>query len=96
AIVQSLASCAENFLGALVVHHALIDPACAPDAPVDPDLARLLAAQLGLDAAGAMPSVAAPRPVPTTVARHTPRVAVQAAPKTLSPAAGLRRAVAQR
>jgi flagellar biosynthesis protein FlhG len=79
AIVQSLASCAESFLGALVVHHALIDPARASEAPVDADLARLLAAQLGLEAAAAMPSAAA-----------------QAASKTLSPAAGPRRAVAQR
>jgi flagellar biosynthesis protein FlhG len=96
AIVQSLASCAENFLGALLVHHALIDPAQASDAPVDADLARLLAAQLGLEAAGAVPSVAAPPPVSTTVARYTPKAAAQAAPKTLSPAAGPRRAVAQR
>jgi flagellar biosynthesis protein FlhG len=53
AIVQSLAGCAETFLGALLVHHALIDPAAEPGPPGEPrigdDLARLLAAQLALD-----------------------------------------------
>lgn len=87
AIVQSLAGCAETFLGALLVHHARIDPASdhagdaarpAPgDAPAAPDeLARLLAAQLALDEGGFEPLTAAP-PVPFS-------------------AAGPRRAVAQR
>jgi flagellar biosynthesis protein FlhG len=71
AIVQSLAGCAEAFLGALLVHHALIDPAAgaAGDA-VDDELVRLLAAQLALDEGGfsplpasipAFPSAAGPR-----------------------------------
>lgn len=50
AIVQSLAGCAEAFLGALLVHHALVDPAAgAAGGAVDDELARLLAAQLALD-----------------------------------------------
>ncbi|MDE2565737.1 MAG: flagellar biosynthesis protein, partial [Burkholderiales bacterium] len=49
AIVASLAGCADSFLGALLRHSAVIDPAgpaaAAPDAP----LQRLLAAQLAMD-----------------------------------------------
>jgi flagellar biosynthesis protein FlhG len=71
AIVQSLAGCAEAFLGALMVNHALVDPAAAAagDA-VDDELARLLAGQLALDEGGfaplpasipALPSAAGPR-----------------------------------
>jgi flagellar biosynthesis protein FlhG len=71
AIVQSLAGCAETFLGALLVHHALIDPAAdAPGEAASDELARLLAAQLSLDDSGftplmpptpAFPSAAGPR-----------------------------------
>jgi hypothetical protein len=78
--VQSLAGCAESFLGAMVVQHALIDPADAGQ-PVDADpadaLPRLLAAQLALDDSGFTPL--AP---PMHTAPH--------------PAAGPRRAVAHR
>jgi flagellar biosynthesis protein FlhG len=58
AIVQSLAGCAETFLGALLVHHARIDPtdsASADAADRSDELARLLAAQLALDDAGIVP-----------------------------------------
>lgn len=80
AIVQSLGGCAETFLGALLVQHALIDPASVPDAPVADDLARLLAAQLSLDDSGFVPLAA-------TATAHP--VATRTAP---SPAAGPRRA----
>lgn len=84
AIVQSLSSCAEGFLGAMVVHHALVDPASDPthgaDAPVPDDLARLLAAQLALDDSGFTPFNATPS-------------ALHSAPLS---AAGPRRAVAHR
>jgi len=65
AIVQSLAGCAETFLGALLMHHAFIDPACTADEPPAADLARLLAAQLALDDSGFVPlehALASPLP----------------------------------
>ncbi|MDP3224142.1 MAG: flagellar biosynthesis protein [Rubrivivax sp.] len=49
AIAQSLAGCAETFLGAVLLHTALIDPAGDPGAAPDAALANLLAAQLALD-----------------------------------------------
>ncbi len=49
AIADSLAGCAETFLGALVLHSALIDPAGDPAEPADAALAALIAAQLALD-----------------------------------------------
>jgi hypothetical protein len=49
AIAQSLAGCAETFLGAMLCHTALIDPAGDPATPPDSALAALLAAQLALD-----------------------------------------------
>jgi flagellar biosynthesis protein FlhG len=62
AIAGSLAGCAETFLGALLRHTAVIDPAGDPAAPPDDPLALLLAAQLALDeGASAMPAVAAQR-----------------------------------
>jgi hypothetical protein len=63
AIVQSLAGCAETFLGALLVHHARIDPAAdaAAQGPgAHDELARLLAAQLALDEPGSVPLAANP------------------------------------
>ena len=48
-IAQSLADCADNFLGATLVHTALVDPAGDPGEPPDEALAPLLAAQLLLD-----------------------------------------------
>jgi flagellar biosynthesis protein FlhG len=48
-IAESLSGCAEGFLGATLMHTALIDPAGDPAAPVGVDLAPLLAAQLALD-----------------------------------------------
>ena len=49
AIAQSLSGCAETFLGALLLHTAVIDPAGDPGEPPDAALASLLAAQLALD-----------------------------------------------
>lgn len=48
-IAESLAGCAETFLGAVLCHTALIDPAGDPAAAPDVALAALLAAQLALD-----------------------------------------------
>ncbi len=48
-IAASLAGCAENFLGALLHHSAVIDPAGDPAAAPDAALAQLLSAQLALD-----------------------------------------------
>ncbi len=48
-IVESLAACAEQFLGAVMCHKALIDPAGDPAAAPDAELAALVAAQLALD-----------------------------------------------
>ena len=50
-IAQSLAGCAETFLGAVLCYTALIDPAGDTAAPPDAALAALLAAQLALDEA---------------------------------------------
>ena len=49
AIGASLADCADRFLGAALLHTALIDPAGEMADPPDSDLAPLLAAQLALD-----------------------------------------------
>ena len=66
AIAASLAECADRFVGAALLHTALIDPAAdLADAP-GAELAALLAAQLSLDdarqpaAAGQPPAQAAP------------------------------------
>ena len=48
-IAKSLAGCAETFLGAVLCHTALIDPAGDPTAAPDAALSTLLAAQLALD-----------------------------------------------
>jgi len=48
-IAASLGGCVENFLGAVLRHSALVDPAGAGDEPASPSLARLLAEQLALD-----------------------------------------------
>ena len=48
-IAQSLAGCLETFLGGVLCHTALIDPAEDPASPPDAALAALLAAQLSLD-----------------------------------------------
>jgi flagellar biosynthesis protein FlhG len=48
-IAASLGGCAENFLGATLMHSALIDPAGDPADACDAPLARLLTAQLVLD-----------------------------------------------
>ena len=48
-IATSLAQCADSFLGALVHHCAVIDPAVDSSAPADDSLQGLLAEQLALD-----------------------------------------------
>jgi flagellar biosynthesis protein FlhG len=67
-IAESLAGCAEGFLGATLMHTALIDPAGDPAAALGADLAPLLAAQLAMDeslAAHAAPGPALrPPPAP--------------------------------
>jgi hypothetical protein len=68
-IAQSLADCADNFLGATLVHTALVDPAGDPGEPPDEALAPLLTAQLLLDETarglGAMPLMPPPLPAQT-------------------------------
>jgi len=68
-IAQSLADCADNFLGATLLHTALVDPAGDPNEPPDEALAPLLAAQLMLDETarglGAMPMARPPLPAQT-------------------------------
>jgi len=69
AIAESLAGCAETFLGALMCHTALIDPAGDPSAPPDDALASLLAAQLALDeGVAAVPNPAARQAFPARTA----------------------------
>ncbi len=76
AIGASLAECADRFVGATLLHTALIDPACDLADPPDAALAALLAAQLALDdtmpvgpamvgATGAL----SPRPAATSATR---------------------------
>ena len=50
-IHASLAGCLDNFLGALLLGSALIDPASGPDDPPDSALKHLLTAQLALEEA---------------------------------------------
>ena len=47
-ICTSLADCADNFLGAVVRHSAVIDPAADPTEPAEAALSALLAGQLAL------------------------------------------------
>ncbi len=54
-IAESLAGCADNFLGATLLHTAIVDPAGDAAAPAGEDLAPLLAAQLALDDAPLLP-----------------------------------------
>ena len=63
AIAHSLGGCADKFLGAVLRHSAVLDPAGETGAALDPALAQLLAAQLDLDEAPAAPT---PLPVPAT------------------------------
>jgi len=46
AIAASLSDCADQFLQAVLQHHALVDPAFDPSEPLDAALAALLQAQL--------------------------------------------------
>ena len=55
-IAESLAGCAETFLGSLLCQSALIDPAGDAAAPADADLSALLAAQLALADGLGLPS----------------------------------------
>ncbi len=73
-IAQSLADCADNFLGATLLHTALVDPAGDPGEPPDEALSPLLAAQLMLDDStrglGAFPTPPLPAQTPN---RTVPR-----------------------
>ena len=62
AIVDSLAGCADRFLGAVLRGHAVVDPAGDPAEPADADLAALLAGQLALDGADDPDNWTAPAP----------------------------------
>lgn len=55
-IAARLASCADDFLGAVLEDWAVVDPACRPTDPLPPALARLARAALRADAARAEPS----------------------------------------
>ena len=70
-IAESLAGCADNFLGATLLNTALIDPAGDPSAPADDALGPLLAAQLALDA---MPLMAAAERLPSPPMPHLPHL----------------------
>ena len=72
-IAQSLAGCAETFLGAVLCHTALVDPAGDPAATPDPALTALVAAQLALDDAQDM------HPMSFGAARSAGQPAVQTA-----------------
>ncbi len=65
-ITQSLADCADNFLGATLLHAALVDPAGDLQSPADDALAALMAAQLALEEG------AAPVPAPAWAAAERP------------------------
>jgi len=69
AIAQSLAGCVDTFLGAVLCHTALVDPAVDPAAPADLALSSLLAAQFALDAAT--------EPVPAAAAHAMPAQTAQ-------------------
>ncbi len=62
AIRDSLAGCCEGFLGAVLCHTALVDPAGHPEAAADPALQELLSAQLTLDADGPAADAVPARP----------------------------------
>ncbi len=70
AIAQSLAGCADTFLGACLCHWAPVDPAGDLTDPADPMLRALLDTQLALDASAQAPAAYAPRlPTAATGAR---------------------------
>lgn len=69
AIAQSLAGCAETFLGALMCHTALIDPATESTAPPDQALSALLLAQLALDDTARAPGLGRALARPASTAR---------------------------
>ena len=81
-IAQSLAGCIETFLGGVLCHTALIDPAGDTAAPADAALAALLAAQLALDEVGSAAAAHAFPHVSTHAATH----AATHAPATARPA----------
>lgn len=72
AIVERLCSCADTFLGAVVQDFAVVDPLADPQAAQDPDLARLLAAQMLQDDAARRAHVvrSAPRAAPSSARRQ--------------------------
>lgn len=62
AIAASLRSCADSFLGAALCGAAVVDPAGDPAAVPDAALARIVAAQLAIDADDDPPDDAWPQP----------------------------------
>jgi flagellar biosynthesis protein FlhG len=61
-IAASMAGCADGFLGCLLQHWAVVDPAGGLDEGTRPDLRQLVAAQLRLGAIPPAPAVARPAP----------------------------------
>jgi flagellar biosynthesis protein FlhG len=69
-IAASLASCADQFLGAVVRNCALVDPAVAAEQAADADLLQLLRAQMNIDHTGLR---AAPTGATTASSRRAER-----------------------
>lgn len=76
AIAESLAGCADNFLGATLLNTALVDPAGDPADSADDALASLLAAQLALDAMQTSAAPLLPRVARMTMQDLTPNRSV--------------------
>ena len=64
-IGQSLAGCAETFLGAALCHMAVVDPAGEPNSEPDKSLTQLLTAQMSLDETWAPTGLPTSQPAPT-------------------------------
>jgi hypothetical protein len=75
AIANSVAGCAEGFLGACLCHWALVDPAADPAEPADASLHTLLQTQLALDASAPAPGAYAPSAHRAAFATAAPAVA---------------------
>lgn len=64
AIITSLASCVDHFLGGTLMNSALVDPAGDPADPADPALLALLAGQMTIEEMGISASLPLPLPTP--------------------------------